>query len=191
MSRHHHHQRGVAEVGDVKCAVAQRLGSAVMLLQEVRSWLGGPDVLLGYELFTDVELDTAVAVPREFACDAREKVLLNKYTFVVLFGTIWGSVHLCCHNSDATQDDLWTMLKEKEDVIINIRRTSRIVIGSDLNVSLAPCREGVTGTRIHPNANRAPARRSSDRVDALRALCTFEQSDDTTAARVEWDRDNS
>ena len=37
------------------------------------------------------------------------------------------------------------MLKEMEDVVINLRRRrriSRIVIGSDLNVSLAPSLEG-------------------------------------------------
>ena len=140
----------------MKFAVAQRLGSAVMFLQEVRSWLWGQDALLGYELFTDVGLDAAVAIPRECACDVCEKVLSKKYTFVVLFGTIWDSVHLLCHSSDAAQDGLWTMSKEMEDVIINLRRhhrTSRI--GPDLNVSLAPCREGVTGTRIHPNAHIA------------------------------------
>ena len=40
------------------------------------------------------------------------------------------------------------MSKEMEDVVINLRRrhhTSRIVIGSDLNVCLAPSREGLTG----------------------------------------------
>ena len=145
------------KLGDVKFAVAQRLESAVMLLQEP----GGQNALVGYELFTDVGLDTAVATPRELARDVNEKVLSKRHTFVVLFGTIWGSVHLPCHNSDATQDDLWTMLRELADVIINLRRhhgTSRIVIGSGSNVSLAPCREGVTGTRIHPNANSAPAR---------------------------------
>ena len=65
----------------------------------------------------------------------------------MLFGTVWGSVHLLCHG-DETQDDLWSMLKEMEDVVINLRRrhrTSRIVIGSDLNVCLAPSREGLTG----------------------------------------------
>ena len=40
------------------------------------------------------------------------------------------------------------MLKELEDVVINFRRrhhTSRFVIGSDLNVSLAASLEGLTG----------------------------------------------
>ena len=66
-----------------------------------------------------------------------------------------------CHNKECTQDTLLTLLKEMEETVINLRRrhhTSRIVIGSDLNVSLARCRDGVTGTRIHPNANNAPAR---------------------------------
>ena len=97
---------------------------------------------------------------RDFACDVREKVLPKRYTFVVLFGTVWGSVHLPCHG-DVSQDDLWSMLKEMEDVVINLRRrhrTSRIVIGSDLNVSLAPSLEGLTGSRIHSNANVAPSR---------------------------------
>ena len=31
-------QRGAAEAGDVKFAVEQRMGAAVMLLQEVRNW---------------------------------------------------------------------------------------------------------------------------------------------------------
>ena len=48
--------------------------------------------------FTQIfELDAAVAIPRDFACDDREKVLSKKYIFVVLFGTVWGSVHLLCH----------------------------------------------------------------------------------------------
>ena len=94
----------------------------------------------GYALYTDIGLDTAVAILRDFACDVQEKVLSNIFTFVVLFGTVWRSVHFPCHG-DGTQDDLWSMLKEMEDVVINLRRrhhTSRIVIGSDLNVCLAP-----------------------------------------------------
>ena len=83
-------KRGAAEAGDVKFAVEQRMGSAVMLLQEVRNWPGDQGVLSGNELYTDIEFDTAVAIPRDFACDVREKVLSKKYTFVVLFGTIWG-----------------------------------------------------------------------------------------------------
>ena len=141
-------------------AVDQRMGTAVMLLQDVRNWPGGQGVLSGYELYTDIELDTAVAIPRDFACDVREKVLSKKYTFVATSGTVWGSVHLPCHG-DVSQDDLWSMLKEMEDVVINLRRrnhTSRIVIGSDLNVSLAPRLEGLTGSRIHPNANGASSR---------------------------------
>ena len=38
-----------------------------------------------------------LTIPRDFACDVREKVLSARYTFVVLFGTVWGSVHLPCH----------------------------------------------------------------------------------------------
>ena len=110
-------------------------------------------MLSGYELYIDIDLDTAVAIPRDFACDVREKVLSKRYTFVVLFGTVWGSVHLPCHG-DVSQGDLRSMLKEMEDVVINLRRhrTSRIVIGSDLNVSLSPSLEGLTGSRIHSNA---------------------------------------
>ena len=44
--------------------------------------------------FTDEGLDTAVAVPREIARNVRQKVMSKRYTFVVLFGTTWGSVHL-------------------------------------------------------------------------------------------------
>ena len=101
-----------------------------------------------------------IPLPRDFACDVREKVFSKKYTFVVVFGSVWGSVHLPCHG-DVSQDDLWWMLKEMEDVVINLRRrhrTSRIVIGSDLNVSLAPSLEGLTGSRIHSNANGASSR---------------------------------
>ena len=65
------------------------------------------------------------------------------------------------------------MLSEMEHVVIGLRRrhhTSRIVIGSDLNVSLAPNLEGLTGSCIHPKTNDAfPRWRSSDRVDALTA----------------------
>ena len=81
---------------------------------------------------------TAVAIPRDYACDVRECVFSKKYTFVVVFGTIWGSVHLPCHG-DASLDDLCLMLSEMEHVVVKLRRrhhTSRIVIGSDLNVSL-------------------------------------------------------
>ena len=57
-------QRGVAEAGDVKFAIEQRMGSAVPLLQEVRNCPGeerGQNTLSGYELYTNVGLDTAVA----------------------------------------------------------------------------------------------------------------------------------
>ena len=194
MVSHNLQQRGAAEAGDVKFAVEQRMGTAVMVLQEVRNWPGGQGVLTGYELYTDIDLDTAVAIPRDFACDVREKVLSKRYTFVVLFGTVWCSVHLPCHG-DVSQDDLWSMLKEMEDVVIYLRRrhhTSRLVIGSDLNVSLVPSLEGSTGSRIHSNANGAPSRRRGAVTEwmhslRLRALCTFDQG--LFLPHVEWDHD--
>ena len=121
-----------------------------------------------------------------------KKVLSKKYTFVVLIGTVWGSVHLPCLG-DVSQDDLWSMLKEMEDVVINLRRrrhTSRIVIGSDLNVSLVPSLEGLIGSRIHPNANGASSRWREAVTEwmhslRLRALCTFDHC--LTLTHVEWD----
>ena len=94
---HNLRQRGVDGAGDVKFAVEQRMEAAVMLLQEVRNWQGGQGVLPGYEHYTDFDVDTAVAVPRDFPCAVRDCVFSRKYTFVVMFGTIWGSVHLPCH----------------------------------------------------------------------------------------------
>ena len=82
MVSHTLQQRGAAEAVDVKFAVEQRMGAAVMLLQEVRNWPGGQGVLTGYELFTDFDLDTAVAIPRDFACDVREKKSYRKDTFL-------------------------------------------------------------------------------------------------------------
>ena len=32
-------------------------------------------MLSGYELYTDIDLDTAVAIPRDFACDVRENFI--------------------------------------------------------------------------------------------------------------------
>ena len=171
---------GVDGAGDVKFAVEQRMGTAVMLLQEVRNWQGGQGVLPSYELYTDLDVDTAVAVPRDFACDVRDCVFSRKYIFVVMFGTIWGSVHLPCHG-DVSLDDLCPTLSETEHAVFNLRRrhhTSRIVIGCDLNVSLAP-NLGLTGPRIHPNANSAPARWREAVTEwmhslRLRAACTFD-----------------
>ena len=74
-------------------AVEQSMGSAVMLPQEKRNWPGGrrgQSVLSGYELHTDIDPDTAVAIPRDFACDVSEKVY-QTYTFVVMFCAVWGS----------------------------------------------------------------------------------------------------
>ena len=103
-----------------------------------------------------------------------------------------GSVHLPCHG-DVSQDDLWSMLKEMEDVVINLRRrhrTSRIVIGSDLNVSLAPSLEGLTGSRIHSNANGARWREAvTEWMHSLRlrAMGTFDHC--LSLPYVEWDHD--
>ena len=146
MVSHNLRQRGAAEAWELKFAVEQRMATAVMLLQEVRNWQGGQGVLTGYELHTDLDLDTAVPIPRDFACDVLESVFSKKYTFVVMFG--WGSVHIPCHG-DVSQDDLCSMLNEMEHVVINLRRRhhiKRIVIGCDLTVSLAPSLEGLTGT---------------------------------------------
>ena len=63
---HNLQQRGAAEAGYVKCAVEQRTWTAVMLLQEVRNWPGGQGVLSGYELYTDIDLDAAVATTAGF-----------------------------------------------------------------------------------------------------------------------------
>ena len=187
-------QRGAAEAGEVKFAVEQRMGTAVMLLQEVRNWQGGQGVLTADELYTDLDLDTAVAISRDFACDVRESVFSKKYTFVVMFGTVRGSVHLPC-DGDVHQDDLCSMLHEMECVIINVRRrhhTSRIVIRCDLNVSLAPSLEGLTGSRIHPNANSASARWRGAVTEwmhslRLKAVSTFDY--DSTTLRTGWDRE--
>ena len=40
------------------------MGTAIMLLQEVRNWQGGQGVLPGYELYSDLAVDTVVAIPR-------------------------------------------------------------------------------------------------------------------------------
>ena len=178
----------------MKFAVEQRMWTAVMLLQEVRNWQGGQGVLPGYEHYTDLDVDIAVAIPRDFACDARESVFSKKYTFVVMFGTIWCSVHVTCHG-DASLDDLCLMLSEMEHVVVNLRRrhhTSRIVIGCDLNVSLAPNLEGLTGASIHPNANSASTRWREAVTEwmhplRLRAACTFDYED--TGWRTGWGHD--
>ena len=125
-------------------------------------------------------MDTAVATPRDFACAVRES-LFKRCSFDVPFGTVWRSVHLACHG-DVSQVDLWLMLKEMEDVVSNLRRphhTSRIVMGSGLNVSLAPSLEGLTASRIHSNANCASSRWREAVTEwmhsfRLRSLCTFD-----------------
>ena len=89
MVSHNLQQRGAVEAVD---------------LQEVRNWPGGQGVSSGYELYTDIDLDTAVAIPRDFACDVREKVLSKRYTFGVVFGTVWGFVHLPCHGDVSVVD---------------------------------------------------------------------------------------
>ena len=141
-------------------------------------------------------LDTAVAIPRNLHVMFEKSFRTS--TFVVLFGTVWGCVHLPCHG-DVTQDDLWSMSKETEGVVINLRRrnrTSRIVIGSDLTVCLAPSREGFTSSRIHPNVNSASSCWREAVTEwmhslRLRHLCTFELSDCLTVACVGWDHDSS
>ena len=75
MVSHNLQQRGVAEAGDVKFAVEQRMGVAVMFLQEVRDWPGGQGVSSGCEFHTDIDLDTAVAIPRDFVCNVRESFI--------------------------------------------------------------------------------------------------------------------
>ena len=52
MVSHNLQQQGAAEAGDVKFVVEQRMEAAVMLLQDVRNW--------------HIDLDTAVAIPRDF-----------------------------------------------------------------------------------------------------------------------------
>ena len=68
-----------------------------------------------------------------------------------MFGTIWGSVHLLYHG-DVSLDDLCLMFSEMEHEVFNLRRrhhTSRIGIGCDLNVSLAPNLEGSTTSQCN------------------------------------------
>ena len=164
-------QREVDGAGDVKFAVEKRMGTEVMLLQEVRNWQGGQEVLPGFEFYTDLDDDIAVAIPWDYACNVRECVFSRKYTFVVMFWHQLGSVHLPCHG-DVALDDLGLMMSEMEHVVVNLRRrrhTSRIVIGCDLNVSLAPNLEGVDGST---NSSQSywcidSLARSGDRVDAL------------------------
>ena len=72
--------------------------------------------------------------------------------------------------------------------------TSRIVIGSGLNVSLAPSLEGLTASRIHPNVNGASSgwrEAVTEWMHSLRfrALCAFDHC--LTLPHVEWDHDSS
>ena len=84
-------------------------------------------------------------------------------------------------------------------LVINLRRrhhTSRFVIGSDLNVSLLPSLEGLTGSRIHANANNASSRWREAVTEwmhslRLRSLCTFDLCDYLTLRCVKWDHDSS
>ena len=170
-------------------AVEQRMGTAVMMLQEVRRQ-GGQGVLPGYELYTDLDVDTAIAIPRDHACDVRECVFSKKDTFD-MFGTIWGSVHLLCHG-DVALDDLCLMLSELEHAVVNLRcrhHTSRI-IGCDLNVSLTPTLKGLTGPRTHPKANGASTRWREAVTEwmhslRVRAACTFDY--ETSGWDSNWD----
>ena len=81
-------------------------------------------------------------------------------------------------------------------IVINLRcrhRTSIIVIGSDLNVSLVPSLEGLTGSHIHSNANGASSRWREAVTQwmhsfRLRALCTFDHC--FSFPHVEWDHDS-
>ena len=47
----------------MKFAVEQRMGTAIMLLQEVHNWQGGQGVLPGYELYTDLDVDYCCCYP--------------------------------------------------------------------------------------------------------------------------------
>ena len=87
------------------------------------------------------------------------------------------------------------MLRETEDFVINLRRryrTSRIVIGQHLNVSLGPSLEGLTGSRFHSNGNGASRCRETvtERMHSLRlrALCTFNHC--LSLPHVERDHDS-
>ena len=117
----------------------------------------------------------------------------RKSTFLSFCLALSGVRFIFLVMGDVSQDDLWSMLKEMEDVVINLRRrhrTSRIVIGSDLNVSLAPSLDGLTGSRIHSNANDASSRWREAVTEwmhslRLRVLCTFDQC--LSLPHVEWD----
>ena len=98
---HNFQQRGAVEAGDVKFAVGQHMGSAVMLPQEKRNWPGGQSVLSGYELYTDV-----VAIQRGFACDVSEKVCKKVRVCCYVRHCLGFSLH--CHN-DVSQNDLCTL----------------------------------------------------------------------------------
>ena len=167
-----------------------------MLLQEMRNWLGAKRVV--YELYTVIVLDTAVAMPRVFACDVRENVLsYRNSTFWLLCSSLSGVLSIFLVTVRSPKIYLGSMLKEMEDAVINLRRrhhTFRIVIGSDLNVSPAPSLEGCTGSRIHPNANGASSRWREAVTNwmhslRLRVLCTFDHC--LTLPHVEWDHGSS
>ena len=74
----------------------------------------------------------------------------------------------------------------------NRLHVSFCAFGSDLNASLAPSLEGLTGSRIHSHANGAPSRWRGAVTEwmhslRLRALCTFDQG--LSLPHVEWDHD--
>ena len=135
-------------------------------------------------------MDTVVAIPRDFACDVRESVFSKNNTFVVMFATFGILSIFFVMVMSLKMIYAWCWMK-LEHVVINLRRrhhTSRIVMGCDLNV--APNLEGLTGSRIHPNANSAPARWREAVTEwmhsfRLRAACTFDYAN--TGWRNGWD----
>eukprot|EP00973_Karenia_brevis_P041057 5681595-Karenia_brevis.AAC.1 len=130
--------------------------SPILFLQEVPAWTFDTN-FPGYEVHTELGSDTAVCMPSELATQVRDIRIKDSYSRVLANDFVFGSVHL--PDSSKGLDALEQVLDLITADLLELKTrwpVREIVIGADLNVTLAANIDGYTGDWVHgkPHATR-------------------------------------
>ena len=131
--------------------VIDRLGSSmdncVALLQEVASWEAAE--YKGYSIITRLGDDCGVAVPRIFSEHVGDTIFASCFTAVLIFRTVFISVHLPdTGKPDVVFEETLEALTVSLQSLKSRNKYSHIVMGGDLNYTLPPNLEGISGPLV-------------------------------------------
>ena len=170
-------------------ALRESFDQAVGLLQEVKAW--DQYEAKGLQILTEVGSDCGVVVPKRLAPHIKDIKHSKQFSAVQIYEVIFLSVHMP-HNG-LPDEEAFDVMEEVSKLVQQWKGKPKnpaghVVMGVDLNITLPPAHDPVTGLFVEWRAQ--PKRWKRDRIMewlqelGLKALNTFEP--DVIDSRQQW-----